>query len=177
MRMWYTVLFTGSSCYRFCWWNNQYWNPIWHAILEKVIISNVACKSDSDLKTHHTLHLHVPAMGNWHYHKVLNFTQIQIQEFFDPFRVNWLHTDSIWVHIYSAPIILISINATPKYVHWGGAVGVTTMSSLVAPRVVLVTAFGATGRCGVVTQTAPLCSSVYTLGILIVLVSINACPK
>ena len=55
-----------------------------------------------------------------------------------------------------------------------GAVGVTTMSSLVAPRVVLVTACGATGRCGVVTLTAPLCFSVYTLRILIVLVSINA---
>ena len=55
-----------------------------------------------------------------------------------------------------------------------GAVGVTTMSSLVAPRVVLVTACGATGRCEVVTLTAPLCFSVYTLRILIVLVSINA---
>ena len=43
-----------------------------------------------------------------------------------------------------------------------GAVGVTTMSSLVAPRVVFVTACGATGICGVVTLTAPTCSSVYT---------------
>ena len=41
------------------------------------------------------------------------------------------------------------------YMYTGdGAVGVTTMSSLVAPRVVLVTACGATGRCGVVTLTA-----------------------
>ena len=55
-----------------------------------------------------------------------------------------------------------------------GAVGVTTMSSLVAPRVVLVTACGATGRCRVVTLTAPLCFSVYTVRILIVLISINS---
>ena len=55
-----------------------------------------------------------------------------------------------------------------------GAVGVTTMSSRVASWVVFVTACGAAGRCGVVTLTAPLCSSVYTLRILIVLISINS---
>ena len=46
-----------------------------------------------------------------------------------------------------------------------GAVGVMTMLSLVAPRIVFVTACGATGICGVVTLTAPHCSSVYTLWI------------
>ena len=52
------------------------------------------------------------------------------------------------------------------YMYTGdGAVGVTIMLSLVAPRVVFVTACGAIGRCGVVTLTAPLCSSVYTLRI------------
>ena len=53
------------------------------------------------------------------------------------------------------------------------AVGVTTISSLVVPWVVLVTACGATGRCGVVTLTAPLCFSVHTVRILIILISIN----
>ena len=43
------------------------------------------------------------------------------------------------------------------------AVGVMTMSSLVAPRFVFVTACGATGRCEVVTLTVPLSSSVYTI--------------
>ena len=43
-----------------------------------------------------------------------------------------------------------------------GAVGVTTMLSPVAPRVVFVTACGATGICGVVTLTAPPRSSDYT---------------
>ena len=71
-------------------------------------------------------------------------------------------------------IVFISINATPKYVQWEPAVGVTTMLSLVTPRVVFVTACGAISRCGVVTLTAPLCSSVHTLRILIVLISINA---
>ena len=52
------------------------------------------------------------------------------------------------------------------YMYTGdGAVNVTTMLSPVAPRAVFVTAGGATGRCGVVTLTAPLCSSVYTLRI------------
>ena len=58
-----------------------------------------------------------------------------------------------------------------------GAVGVTTMLSLVVPLVVFVTACGATGRCGIATTTAPLCSSAYTLRILIVLVSINAASE
>ena len=58
-----------------------------------------------------------------------------------------------------------------------GAVGVTTMLSLVVLLVVFMTAYGATGRCGVVTLTATLCSSVYTLRILIVHISINATPK
>ena len=58
-----------------------------------------------------------------------------------------------------------------------GAVGVRTMSSLVVLRVVFVTACGAIGRCEVVTLTAPFCSSVYTLRVLIVLISINATPK
>ena len=43
-----------------------------------------------------------------------------------------------------------------------GAVSVITMSSLVAPRVVFVTACVSPGRCGVVTLTAPPCSSVYS---------------
>ena len=74
-------------------------------------------------------------------------------------------------HVYVIYVLLYYY----QYMYTGdGAVGVTTMSSLVAPRVVLVTACGATGRCGVVTLTAPLCFSVYTLRILIVLVSINA---
>ena len=73
-----------------------------------------------------------------------------------PFLV-WLIID--WL------IVFISIDATPIHVHWGRAVGVTTMLSLVAPRVVFMTACGAPGRCGVVTLTAPLCSSVYTLRI------------
>ena len=58
-----------------------------------------------------------------------------------------------------------------------GAVVVTTMVSLVVPLVVFVTACGTTGRCGVVTLTAPLCFSVYTLRKLIVLISIDATPK
>ena len=58
-----------------------------------------------------------------------------------------------------------------------GAVSVMTMLSLVALRVVSVTASSAISRCGVVTLTAPLCSSVYTLRILIVLILINATPK
>ena len=57
------------------------------------------------------------------------------------------------------------------------SVGVTTILSLVAPRVVFVTVCGATGRGGVVTLTAPLCSSVYNLRILIVPISINGTPK
>ena len=74
-------------------------------------------------------------------------------------------------------IIFISINVTPKYVHWGrGCPGVTTMLSLAVPLVVFVTACGATGRCEVVTLTAHFCSSVYTLRILIVLISINSPP-
>ena len=73
-------------------------------------------------------------------------------------------------------VVFISINATPKYVHWDGAVGVTTMLSLVVPLVVFVTACGATGRFRVVSLTAPLCSGVYTLRILIVLISINSIP-
>ena len=51
-----------------------------------------------------------------------------------------------------------------------GAVDVTTMMSLVVPMVVFVAACGAAGRCGVVTLTVPLCSSVYTLRVLIVLI-------
>ena len=58
-----------------------------------------------------------------------------------------------------------------------GAVSVTTMLLLVVPRVVLVTHCGATGRFGVVTLTASLFSSVYTLWILIILISINTTPK
>ena len=46
-----------------------------------------------------------------------------------------------------------------------GIVGETTMLSLVAPRVVFVTACGATGRCKVVTLTAPPSSNVYILRI------------
>ena len=58
-----------------------------------------------------------------------------------------------------------------------GAVGVTTMLLLVTLWVVFATACGAASRCGVVTLTAPLSSSVYILRILIVLISINATPK
>ena len=82
----------------------------------------------------------------------------------------WCLTYEYWSSLFRW-ILLI-------YMYTGnGAVGVTTMSSLVAPWVVLVTACGANGRCGVITLTAPLCFSVYTLRILIVLVSINATPK
>ena len=51
------------------------------------------------------------------------------------------------------------------------------MLSLVAPRVVFLTACGATSKCGVVTLTASPCSSVYALRILIVPFSTNATPK
>ena len=63
-----------------------------------------------------------------------------------------------WSYLFQLMILL--------YMYPGdGAASVTTMLSLVAPRVVFVTACGATGRCRVVTLTAPLCSSVYTLQI------------
>ena len=71
--------------------------------------------------------------------------------------IDWLID---WSYLFRLMLLL--------YMYTGdGAVGVTTMLSLLAPRIVCVTAYGATGRCGIVTLTAPLCSSVYTLRIYI----------
>ena len=44
-------------------------------------------------------------------------------------------------------------------IHWGRGCRCDDLLSLVAPRVVFVKACGATGRCGVVTLTAPSCSN------------------
>ena len=65
---------------------------------------------------------------------------------------------SRWQHLSVSVFIpyedwssLFRLMLLPNMYTGDGAVGVTIMSSLVAPRVVLVTACGATGRCGVVT--------------------------
>ena len=72
---------------------------------------------------------------------------------------HWQHLSVLMFIPYEYWSSFVSINATPIYVHWGWGCRFDDLSP-VAPRVVFVTACGATGRCGVVILTAPPCSSV-----------------
>ena len=91
--------------------------------------------------------------------------------------LQWRHNGTLSVLVFIPYEYWSSLSRLILFIYMytgDGAVGVTTMSLLVGPRVVLVTACGATGRYGVFTLTAPLWFSVYTVGILIVLISINS---
>ena len=75
-----------------------------------------------------------------------------------------IYTTLLWLMI-GWLIVFISIDATPIYVPWGRGCRCDDSVVTCGTAGYLSTACGATGRCGVVTLTASLCSSVYTLRI------------
>ena len=72
---------------------------------------------------------------------------------------HWQHLSVLVLIPYEYLSSLFRLMLLRNNVHWGRGCRYDDLSSLVAPRVVFVTACGATGRCGVVTLTAPPCSN------------------